>query len=159
MDFQGTLQEVRACRKQINRKNHRAASGEGVDEDEDNDISYNYQVLAALETVICGACWPNSRLGEHYVDAPSLCPRCNREDETPLHMFWQCEANNAITDPAVVNTQSLAQEASSNAHIFPCYWLRGILPQAFTYVSTDDVVEQLVVETEGDAPLVWPNDQ
>ncbi len=57
--------------------------------------------------------------------------------ETDLHTFWSCPANACIEDECVTNTQELITQAESGADIYPCLWLRGILPAFLTYIATE----------------------
>jgi hypothetical protein len=62
----------------------------------------------ALETIFCGAFWPNCRVHAIHPHVSPLCARCDLgELDTPLHCFWSCPANAKIEDEAVSKTQSL----------------------------------------------------
>ena len=47
-----------------------------------------------------------------------------------MHQFWTCTHNQHIDDPRVATTQDLIPLAEAEADIFPCLWLRGLLPSS-----------------------------
>lgn len=108
IDWETTLRYVRTLRK----------------------IPSEYPQQAALETIMCAACWPAQRIHESYPSFPVICPRCNLASESDLHVFWMCPANAAIEDAAVSSTQALIPQAVFEASSKPCMWLRGLLPSS-----------------------------
>ena len=100
-----------------------------------NQVSYQY--VAALETIMAGACWPASRIHAIKPSVPNLCPRCNMHEEDSLHTFWTCPHNRLIEESAVQNSQYLIDEAVSSATDEPCLWLRGILPSHHMNISDE----------------------
>ena len=42
----------------------------------------------ALETIMCGAFWPNLRVRQIFTHISPICSRCNQHElDTPLHFF------------------------------------------------------------------------
>ena len=89
-----------------------------------------YSFACALESVLCGACWPADRIHSIHSSYSSVCPRCHSAPETSLHTFWECPNNDLIDDEAITTTQSLKPAAIANADLLPCFWLRGIVPES-----------------------------
>ena len=97
----------------------------------------HYCIQAALETVMCAACWPAQRIHDINNQFSPICPRCLNGPETSTHTFWECKANEEIDDEAVTSTHSLAQTAILRAKELPCLWLRGLLPESL--LDTDAI--------------------
>ena len=97
-----------------------------------------YALKSAIETVMCGATWPNERVASCHPEVDPICCRCGKARDTSLHSFWLCPANATIEDAAVVESQYLIPAAQNKSAEYPCLWLRGILPENFTRFSDDD---------------------
>ena len=97
----------------------------------------HYCIQAALETVMCAACWPAQRIHDINTQFSPICPRCLNGPETSTHTFWECKANEEIEDEAVTSTQSLVPTALLRASELPCLWLRGLLPESL--LDTDAI--------------------
>ena len=108
--------------------------------------------VAALETLMCGACWSQSRIHSIHPEVTPLCPRCHQEPEEDLHAFWTCPANATLQDEEVINSQSLVSKALSASVDIPCLWLRGILPTSLVEVPTDDIPDTRFFVKELDVP-------
>ena len=100
--------------------------------------------LAWLELLLCGGYWPAQRFHDLHPEVPALCPRCRREPETALHLLWTCPANQYLDDSRVVSTQDLVQSAVDGAELWPCLWLRGLLPSRLVPVNTPHVDDELL---------------
>ena len=88
-----------------------------------------HSLKAALECILAGAYWPNDRVKLIRPEVDDACPRCGQPDSA-LHQFWTCAHNERIEDPRVASTQDLIPLAVDEADIFPCLWLRGLLPSS-----------------------------
>jgi len=115
----------------------------------------DYRFVACLETIIAAGAWPAARIHEVHPDFSSECPRCHAAPETALHTFWQCPCNNDIDHIAVKHTQVLCKEAAKGVELFPCFWLRGIMPAEFTEIPDEycpSTHEHIVYINEQDGP-------
>jgi len=63
------------------------------------DTQYNQK--CTLETIICGATWPNARVHDIYDDVEDICSRCGAEGDTDFRTFWHCPANENIESEAI----------------------------------------------------------
>ncbi len=88
-------------------------------------------LLAALETIMAVASWPQSRIGNIFEDATSACVLCGAPIADSHHVLWDCPCINNIDDEAISGTNHLARRANQEVHEYPCYWLRGIMPKPF----------------------------
>ena len=84
-----------------------------------------------LKTIQAGAFWGPARratMANH-----EACPHgCGAMDPDDLHVFWTCPGLSSIDHPDVVSTQPLVPRAVEQKAIYPCLWLRGLLPSSFT---------------------------
>jgi hypothetical protein len=89
-----------------------------------------YDKAAALETILCGACWSPQRkylAGLVKVDL-SVCTLCGAFECDDYHQFWSCPALASSVWPEVESTNYLIPAAANGMLEFPCLWLRGLLP-------------------------------
>jgi len=89
-----------------------------------------YDKAAALETILCGACWSPQRkflAGLTSADL-SVCVLCGANECDDYHQFWSCPSLATSTWPEVESTNYLVPAAASGMRDFPCLWLRGLLP-------------------------------
>ena len=49
-----------------------------------------------LRNVLCGAYYTMERRRDENLAADDTCPSCRMAKETPMHRFWECEANKGI---------------------------------------------------------------
>ena len=110
--------------------------------------SEHYAELCALETIMCGATWPNARVSEAYPDIPAVCSRCGTAPDTSLHAFWECPANANIDSPEVQDTQKYISAAVHKSPECPCFWLRGIVPESFTEIDNTDLPPNVLIASE-----------
>ena len=87
-----------------------------------------HSLKAALECILAGSYWPNDRVKSIRPEATGACERCG-EPDSALHQFWTCSHNQHIDDPRVSTAQDLIPLAVAEANVFPCLWLRGMLPR------------------------------
>ena len=115
--------------------------------------------MAALETIISGACWSDVRINISYPDHPIQCTRCGAAYADAFHTFWECPCNEDIQDEDVAKTQYLIPTALVQAVQYPCMWLRGILPASLMPTSTTNLPENRVFRVEGQVPNPgqWPS--
>ena len=85
---------------------------------------------AALETMMCAACWsPQRRYDAGLIPASeNVCPQCQQSGAGDLHQFWTCPALHSSAWPEIANTQHYVSRATNETNSFPCLWLRGLLP-------------------------------
>ena len=60
---------------------------------------YNHK--CTIDTIMCGATWPNDRVQEAFPEVSEQCLRCGAARDTALHCFWECPANAEITSDAM----------------------------------------------------------
>jgi len=122
----------------------------------------------ALETIMCGACWPNARVHGCHPEVSNICQRCKMAIDTSMHCFWMCTANDDIADEAVSASRYLIKDAITSPEEESCMWLRGLLPldKVTTYANRDGVivpltppVEEIVLFNSGPVPdgNEWPS--
>ena len=90
-----------------------------------------YAEYGLLSAICVGDLWPAARKHEQGTITSPTCPRCGQAPETLTHRHWQCEANNLIFEPEVVNTQSCVR-AVAGAEDSPMFRNRGIVPTDWT---------------------------
>ena len=64
-------------------------------------------LLAALETVMAGASWPQARVGDISQDVQPTCLLCGVPIGDSLHVSWNCPCVNAFDDEAISKTTIL----------------------------------------------------
>ena len=80
----------------------------------------------ALETILCGACWPLARVAEIHPEVSPLCAFCLLEPGDALHFFWTCPRHSQCEAEEVASTQDLVAKASTDGQVNPSLWYRGI---------------------------------
>ncbi len=93
--------------------------------------------FSAIETLLAGACWPQTRVSEVYPDVPDTCQLYKLHPGTSKHTFCECNVINNLDDDNIVETAYLIPKACAEADSCPCLWLRGILPHNLTQVPDD----------------------
>ena len=109
----------------------------------------------ALHAIGCAATWPMARRAEAGMACSPLCPRCGMEVEDDFHRFWSCPDNATISDPDVQQTQSLIGQARAGVDAFACFWLRGIVPHAWSNVPEAPDEEQVSNDWHASDDEVW----
>ena len=56
-----------------------------------------------------------------------MCRRCSAADESIRHILWECPHTFTVSDPAVTDTNHLAERALALQQ-WACYWNRGLVP-------------------------------
>ena len=122
-----------------------------------------------METVICDGTWPAARVHEIKPEVSPGCPRCGHPNEDVLHTFWTCPCNNNIEDETVQNIQYLIENAIEQHNIFPCIWLRAMLPadktrcvhkhlfEGYNFVSSSQEFKQTLGEIIKCRADAWPS--
>ncbi len=87
--------------------------------------SWVASLLAALETLMAGAAWPQARVGDIFQDQPTICSLCGEYRADSLHEYWNCAHVNSIQDQNISRSNKLIPKANREAVEMPCYWLRG----------------------------------
>ncbi len=90
--------------------------------------------VGALETVLAGACWPESRVHQAFPHVPETCSLCGRGPANSMHVFWGCEIINNWDLDVIRSTQPLIARALNEGLRYPCLWIRGIMPHNLTSV-------------------------
>eukprot|EP00959_Pyramimonas_sp_CCMP1952_P445161 9321349-Pyramimonas_sp.AAC.1 len=86
-----------------------------------------------LVSVATGGSWPRVRRHEQLKGKREvLCPRCFAEPETPFHRIWGCAENGGCK--TYTDSESLTSAAHAGADSAACFWLRGLIPAAWTAV-------------------------
>ena len=86
-----------------------------------------------------------------------MCPRCGVESETALHAFWTCSHNCKLDHNHVNNTHKNISAAVAQSEVFPCLWLRGILPSEFARAPhpQDLARDDLTIEYLNSDCAIW----
>ena len=104
--------------------------------DSTQDEVWHDNALTWLELFLTAGYWTNERASKVHPVGP-YCTRCSRGQlETPMHLLWECEANKDLDDERVSSTQELIPHAQEAAELYPCLWLRGLLPNLLVTVNT-----------------------
>ncbi len=92
--------------------------------------------LAALETVMSAASWPQTRVGQTTITAlgEERCQLCGADVRDSLLTFWNCSYINDLDCQYIQDTNHLAPLANQRAEEFACCWLRGIMPKSFAQI-------------------------
>ncbi len=93
---------------------------------------------AALETVLAGACWPQSRVHSAKPDVSSTCTLCGAQYADSFHSFWGCAYINNLDIDAISSTNYLYEQAIDGFLALPCLWLRAILPSHMAQIPEDE---------------------
>eukprot|EP00973_Karenia_brevis_P031181 4301889-Karenia_brevis.AAC.1 len=84
----------------------------------------------AIMAVFTGALWPGDRLGPQ--EAMYKCPPCHMAGYDEVHLFYTCPKLITNGIPMIVKTQRLVDVAGRDNYNPPCYYLRGLQPNANT---------------------------
>lgn len=89
-----------------------------------------YDKAAALETIMCAACWPPQRKYDHgmITSGENVCHHCQVSGCDDFHQFWECPSLESSVWPEISNTQHLIPAARAGVADYPCLWVRGLLP-------------------------------
>eukprot|EP00959_Pyramimonas_sp_CCMP1952_P180202 3768329-Pyramimonas_sp.AAC.1 len=99
-----------------------------------------YKLRGGLANLSTAGFWSLCRLEQAGVKIESnLCRRCQRCPETDFHTVWECLGNSLIEE--CQGSNHLADQAKAGYVAHPCYWLRGLIPAAWTRLTepTDDL--------------------
>ena len=141
-------------------------NGKGIQNGMDWEISLSltralnkpdqYNHKCTIDTIMCGATWPNSRVHEAFPDVSERCVRCGAERDCAFHCFWECPANENISSDAIQKTQYLRETAKTKIDEEPCLWLRGLLPSHFTQIEPEFLPrEDLFVVSTNPDKIIW----
>eukprot|EP00973_Karenia_brevis_P063552 8831110-Karenia_brevis.AAC.1 len=89
----------------------------------------------AIMAVFTGALWPGARLEPE--DAMYKCPFCHMAGYDEIHLFYTCLKLTTCRHPMIVKTEDLVEVARRDDYNPPCYYLRGLQPQANTTPTVD----------------------
>jgi hypothetical protein len=89
-----------------------------------------------LNTVAQGAMWDGQR--KHQAFSPDQpAPRCRRcrlgRNATWCHDVWECPCTLEMTHEHITATNHLAATAKQGVELYPCHWLRGLVPWDWTW--------------------------
>ena len=118
----------------------------------------DFEQAAILEAAACTSLWPAERLyqaGYALTDDERLCPLCHGALDTEEHRIWCCPVVCESQHLAVKATNHMCQRATAGMPVYPCLWLRGIVPLCmFDIEEPPDVVPVWLL---GEAKhLQWP---
>jgi len=124
----------------------------------------SYDWAAAVETILCGACWPPSRKAAAGLlpQSENVCSVCGHEGADELHQFWECPGLASSDWPEVSGSQALVPMAINEASTFPCLWFRGMLPASLCCSAPipppTELLDLHLFDPHGLSPnpLVWP---
>ena len=68
-----------------------------------------------------------------WVRHSGRCPHCLDHDQDDYHLMWGCTDLALSRDPAIQDSQWLADQAFLGADIKPCLRLRGLTPRGWTF--------------------------
>ena len=88
-----------------------------------------YDRVAALETIMCAACWsPQRKYDAGLITAEeNVCHLCHAHGCDDFHQFWVCPSLDGNEWPEISSSQQLVPKASEELSVLPCLWLRGLL--------------------------------
>jgi ribonuclease HI len=102
-----------------------------------------HEKMAILDLVVQGGIWSDERRHRLRLGADTpACRLCGMAVGDLKHLYWECPTVlEGLKDcEAVKNTQGLCRTAMQWADTTPCFWLRGIVPWAWT--GADLLAEQ-----------------
>ena len=82
--------------------------------------------VAALETLLVGASWPQTRVFAAYPSVSPVCRVCGLEDSDSLHCFYNCDFVNTLDVSDIQDANHLIPLANQQSTDLPCLWFRGI---------------------------------
>ena len=87
-----------------------------------------------MKAAAAGGLWPAARPRAADDRYGGLCQRCLAEgadvEETMLHRVWQCPCN--PTSGIFGATEKWCKKAEEQHNEFACFWMRGLVPKAWT---------------------------
>ena len=82
---------------------------------------------ARYSRLLCNAMWSGTRLKHAQEKSCSLCPHCQKCDESTMHILWECEAN--LTARIVPSQQwDGSCEPFRFSQLPPCLYICGLVP-------------------------------
>ncbi len=116
---------------------------------------------AALETLLAGASWPQTRVFAAFPSASPVCRLCDMEDSDSLHCFYNCDYVNALDVSDIQDTNHLIPLANQHSADLPCLYFRRILPSHLSTVPTESLGlrSEFAFHYDLQAPQVghWPS--
>ena len=98
-----------------------------------------------LSAVATAKNWTNHRCSTAGYNVAPTCPRCGQQPEDELHRLWTCpcltvpdEDDQQHMPTAIAATQNVIPQAVSEAERWPCFWLRGLLPNEWLHVTAPE---------------------
>ena len=93
---------------------------------------------AACEVVLSAGCWSpfkKWKAGLVTQDA-AVCTKCGAQQCDDFHQFWACESHINDTADDIVNSQQYVSQAQAEIDVYPCLWLRGVLPESLVTIPS-----------------------
>jgi len=128
---------------------HKASShhlGKGLEAGADITVGQRHMVgllkgqqnsrASKLTLSMCGGIWSQHRKFEAGLIDDPVCHMCGARVQSCFHLVWGCPAHKNSENEVIKRTQRLLRRASQGHEDVPCYWLRGITPQAWTHRCT-----------------------
>jgi ribonuclease HI len=102
----------------------------------------DHKSAGLMRCAACAGIWTKQRLLDaNYVVDDVSCPLCDDGPDTDFHRIWQCEAVAEAGLDEVKKSQHLKQRAEGEVSTAPCFWLRGLVPKAWTALPPPRKVE------------------
>ena len=81
-----------------------------------------------LQCIVCAGIWTNDRLSKHNYSNSALCPLCKVAEDTEFRRAYECLSVLQSDHEDIVSTNYLVSVAKHNFILWPCFWLRGLIP-------------------------------
>ena len=119
---------------------------------------------AALQTVMANGAWSSDRCHQAGFALSVRCEFCGVDRQTWEHLLYFCpfvrQQASQHEEEAVACTEEIVQEAQEGWHVWPSFWLRGLLPARLVQIPVPSrLVFLTAVAGSCPAPLAgarWP---
>ena len=88
---------------------------------------FDFRGAGLVEVLAAGGWWAEDRRKAAGFRTTAVCRRCSAADESIRHILWECPHTFTVSDPAVTDTNHLAERALALQQ-WACYWNRGLVP-------------------------------
>ena len=101
--------------------------------------------LGRLYAILSGGIWPESRKHAAGLVSSPACPHCGAETQDLFHLLWGCDTVWRSPDQEIAKGDFMFGEADRGQSSSACFWLRGLVPKAWTHREETDryVVEDI----------------
>lgn len=94
-----------------------------------------------LYAILSGGIWTESRKFAAGLVSSPACPHCGAECQDDFHLFWGCDTVWRSQDREIAKGDFLFGEADRGQVSDACFWLRGLVPKAWTHREETDHYE------------------